>query len=188
MTWSFNVFFDLRLNKRLSKQSWGWWSETPSRSLSRHCCDINLSHLTGFYRLFWKWIPICEMSLYIKYGRRNMKTYTCNYIVRIDSAAGVRISIWWPNPIQIWHCCWFFTFSERLKNVKKQQEGKIWIGLSDDQDIARDWCCLDNSVIKTISSKHFEWARPTGYTAKTRHMALIEMNLWIIFYNYCNIW
>ena len=24
-------FLDLRLNKRLCKQSWGWWSETPSR-------------------------------------------------------------------------------------------------------------------------------------------------------------
>ena len=34
---SFDVFFDLRLNKRLSKQSWGWWFETPSRSLWRHC-------------------------------------------------------------------------------------------------------------------------------------------------------
>ena len=27
------VFFDLHLNKRLSKQSWGWWFETPSCSL-----------------------------------------------------------------------------------------------------------------------------------------------------------
>ena len=26
-----DVFFDLRLNKRLSKQSWCWWFETPSR-------------------------------------------------------------------------------------------------------------------------------------------------------------
>ena len=25
------------LNKRLSKQSWDWWFETPSRSLWRHC-------------------------------------------------------------------------------------------------------------------------------------------------------
>ena len=25
------------LNKRLSKQSWGWWFETPSGSLWRHC-------------------------------------------------------------------------------------------------------------------------------------------------------
>ena len=39
VTRSFDVFFDLRLNKRLSKQSWGWWYQTPSRSLWRHCND-----------------------------------------------------------------------------------------------------------------------------------------------------
>ena len=39
-TRSFDVFFDLRLNKRLSKQSRGWWFETPSRSLWRHCNEI----------------------------------------------------------------------------------------------------------------------------------------------------
>ena len=37
VTRSFDVFFDLRLNKRLSKQWWGWWFETPSRPLWRHC-------------------------------------------------------------------------------------------------------------------------------------------------------
>ena len=31
VTRSFDVFFDLRLNKRLSKQWWGWWLETLSR-------------------------------------------------------------------------------------------------------------------------------------------------------------
>ena len=36
VTRSFDVFFDLRLNKRLSKQSWGCWFETTSRSLWRH--------------------------------------------------------------------------------------------------------------------------------------------------------
>ena len=30
VTRSFDVFFDLRLNKRLSKQWWGWWFETLS--------------------------------------------------------------------------------------------------------------------------------------------------------------
>ena len=34
---SFDVFFDLRLNKRLSKQSWGWWFETPSCPIWRQC-------------------------------------------------------------------------------------------------------------------------------------------------------
>ena len=33
VTRSFDVFFDLRLNKRLSKQSRGWWFETQSRPL-----------------------------------------------------------------------------------------------------------------------------------------------------------
>ena len=34
------VFFDLRPNKRLSKQFWGWWFETPSRPLWCHCNAI----------------------------------------------------------------------------------------------------------------------------------------------------
>ena len=38
-------FFDLRLNKRLSKQSWGWWFETPSRPLWRQC---NVFFALGF--------------------------------------------------------------------------------------------------------------------------------------------
>ena len=33
---SFDVFFDLYPNKRLSKQWWGWWFETPSRPLWHH--------------------------------------------------------------------------------------------------------------------------------------------------------
>ena len=37
VTRRFNVFCDLRLNKRLRKQSWGWWFETLSRPLWRHC-------------------------------------------------------------------------------------------------------------------------------------------------------
>ena len=37
VTRSFDVFFGLRLNKRLSKQPWGWWFETPSWSLWRQC-------------------------------------------------------------------------------------------------------------------------------------------------------
>ena len=37
VTRNFDVFFDLCPNWRLSKQSWGWWFETPSRSLWRQC-------------------------------------------------------------------------------------------------------------------------------------------------------
>ena len=40
VTRSFDVFFDLRLNKRLSKQPWGRWFETPSWPLWRQCNAI----------------------------------------------------------------------------------------------------------------------------------------------------
>ena len=34
--WSFDVCFDVRLNKQLRKQSWGWWFETPLCPLWHH--------------------------------------------------------------------------------------------------------------------------------------------------------
>ena len=37
VTRSFDIFFDIRLNRRLSKQPWSWWFETPSRPLWCHC-------------------------------------------------------------------------------------------------------------------------------------------------------
>ena len=40
VTRSFDISFYLCLNKRLSKQSWSWWFETPSRSLGRQCNDF----------------------------------------------------------------------------------------------------------------------------------------------------
>ena len=47
--WCF-LWFDLRLNKRLSKQSQGCWFETPSRSLWRHRNEISwkLRGIRGF--------------------------------------------------------------------------------------------------------------------------------------------
>ena len=47
VTWSFDVFFDLCLNKRLSKQSWGWWFETLSCPLWRHYNEMLPRHRDG---------------------------------------------------------------------------------------------------------------------------------------------
>ena len=53
VTQSFGVFFDLRLNKRLSKQSWDWWFQTPSSSLWRHLNDWRNTFLGRGLR--WDW-------------------------------------------------------------------------------------------------------------------------------------
>ena len=45
VTRRFDVVFDIRLNKWLSKQSWGWWFETPSRSLWCHCNGVTISEM-----------------------------------------------------------------------------------------------------------------------------------------------
>ena len=58
--WSFAVFFDLHLNKWLSKQSWCWWFETPSRCLWHHCNDDRNSRLCQI----WK-----EPMLVINWGK-----------------------------------------------------------------------------------------------------------------------
>ena len=53
VTRSFDIFFDLRLNKRLSKQTLGWWFETFSCSLWSYRTGLNSIQLkkctaTGF--------------------------------------------------------------------------------------------------------------------------------------------
>ena len=53
VTRSFDAFFDLGLNKRLSKQSRRWWFETPSCSLSRHCHDKH-NLVTPILEMQWR--------------------------------------------------------------------------------------------------------------------------------------
>ena len=68
VTRSFDVFFDRRLNKQLSKQPWGWWFETPSWSLWHQCNENTFQFFLKsfsmqkfeakitqwYYRLCWK--------------------------------------------------------------------------------------------------------------------------------------
>ena len=58
-TRSLDVFFDLHMNKRLCKQSWGWWFETPSRSLWRDCNDNFRTYCTLDTRseIGLRWMP-----------------------------------------------------------------------------------------------------------------------------------
>ena len=68
VTWSFDVYFGLRPNKRLSKQSWGWWFETQSRPLWRHrngSVTLQESRIITITRLFVQQ-AICMAELLTK--------------------------------------------------------------------------------------------------------------------------
>ena len=59
VTRSFDVYFDLRPNKRVSKQLWGWWFETQSHPLWRH---VMSSH-RNLEKLFtWQWARCLLMT------------------------------------------------------------------------------------------------------------------------------
>ena len=73
VTRSFDVFFDMRLNQRLSKQWWGWWFETLPRPLWRHCNKVNLcsavtDKLGQYHGCWWpsflhRWVSSTAMDL-----------------------------------------------------------------------------------------------------------------------------
>ena len=66
VTRSLDVFFDQRLNKRLSKQSWGWWFGTLSCPLWRHCNEM-ASKLVHGVRDHTKELLFCQsIIIYIK--------------------------------------------------------------------------------------------------------------------------
>ena len=78
VTRSFDVFFDLCLDKRLSKQSWGWSFETPSCSLWRHSnvyililTSHDLSDLIDMCMKFiwFKAIVIWKFTLFIAWNK-----------------------------------------------------------------------------------------------------------------------
>ena len=86
VTWSFDVFFDQHLNKRLSKHSRRLWFETPSRSLWRHCnvrlmnwcLDIIFENLCKYQEcqfVLWLLAVICTFICIC------MTTSTCIYDV-----------------------------------------------------------------------------------------------------------
>ena len=58
VTRSFDVYFDLRPNKWLSKQSWGWWFGTLSCSLWRHRNAILDCLPRSFFRPLYVWFPV----------------------------------------------------------------------------------------------------------------------------------
>ena len=65
VTRSFDIFIDLRLNKRLSKQSWGWWFETLSCPLWSQCSGLlRISHFNTGRELYLYGYGVYVVSAY----------------------------------------------------------------------------------------------------------------------------
>ena len=96
--WRGALMFSLicALNKRLSKQSWGWWFETPSHPLWRHCNGEKRSRISSHVSAMWcmiliifGWFFIYSLQLinfydyYIPYAITHYFIHFCNGFVEM---------------------------------------------------------------------------------------------------------
>ena len=80
VTLSFDIFFELRRNKRLIQQSKGRWFETPSRSLWRHCNEMSFGGIS--YIVTAQTIPadtLCNNDVVITSKRRHFDVITSKW-------------------------------------------------------------------------------------------------------------
>ena len=88
MTRKFDVFLDLRPNKLLSKQSWDWWFETPSRPLWRHRSvghNVFRSDLASKVAWRQKWHALTSSDMKLL-ERRVLRHITCQALIKITES------------------------------------------------------------------------------------------------------
>ena len=124
VTWSFDVFFDLRLNKRLSKQSWGWWLETPSGSLWRH---YNVIDPYNFSYSYSSRLSLYALWLYWRQIIGRMFWYISGWIGLIRHATAIHNQchrLWKSS--RHWPLCGEFSVDRWIPRKKGQWRGKCF--------------------------------------------------------------
>ena len=91
VTRSFDVFFDLHLNERLSKQSWGWWFETLSLPLWRHRNDALFIIIISCHSMTNDRYDLAIWTLFLKEIKNN-----CRIIL---------VSQLWKNILKTFQLC-----------------------------------------------------------------------------------
>ena len=177
VTRSFDVFFDLRPNKRLSKQPWGWWFETLSWSLWRHCdvlgrpCPrppVGLSCWTLFSQPSLRSTGTCHLSRWVR-------IYLARSPGCILSRRFCELTWWWhrtskritARSVHCWRCISDKVGTQvslvlehgipdaRIVNSSSRGDAK-WVGGEDGQEIVVfapcDTAPCDNSEFTTAIS------------------------------------
>ena len=136
VTWSFDVFFDLCLNKWLSKQSRRRWFEMPPRSLWHHCNGVKL--LKSFL--------VEDKNLLIVYGQY----YGCCWPGDIRSQGISSLGIKLVHPQYQQNCNIRHTKSPNLHFLVSSCSGLCLIHWS--QVLSQEWRCSWRSADRWCSN------------------------------------
>ena len=140
VTRRFDVLFDLRLNKRLSKQSWGWWFETPSGPLWRHCnvtappSGANDTWWRHQMESFSALLAICAGNSLVTGEFPVKRPVTQNFDVFFDLRQNKRLSKhWWGWWLEtpwrsLWRHCNYTPYPRRSYNQRIQDHTCRCIG------------------------------------------------------------
>ena len=154
-----DVFFDLRPNKRLSKQWWGWWFETLSSPLWRHCNAIWESEGFGcIYVSLQKWELFSRRTCY--------STFDVMPIVLVDST-------WCRHQMETFPRYWPFVQGIHRSLVNSPRKGQ-WRGAIDGFfDIRLD-------IIRHCNEDHWAKRHTNGfwlYTTVGQDRAVIQSSI-----------
>ena len=126
VTRSFDVFFNLRLNKQLGKQSWGCWFETLSRPLWRHCNAMpNLNNRSNWLHALCNTLGLDKMDSGLRTTFANAfftkENFSILFLILLSSVAKRPIHNKSASvPVMAWHrvrCCLL-----RFNNIHNQNK------------------------------------------------------------------
>ena len=154
VTRSFDVFFDMRPNKRLSKQSWGWWFETPSLSLWRHRNDL--------FRTRPQWVNESEHHVVLKWVLSGNIRTSFSTSRRQWKKEIVWVVKWSNNEVISTYCmfCWYLFVSNDTNTSSD------WPLILETESISqhifyRKWNLMGNFIVcncsKVIAVELYNW-------------------------------
>ena len=148
VTQSFDVFFDLRLKKRLSKQWRRWWFETPSRSLWRHRNGIEKCRL--YFNIF------LDGTLSKLKWEGVKTTATLYHAVSANRILWVYAGFWWYHGILVVHLQdsvgAFWAIKDQDASIRGLSVENV---MTDGLSRVCIWWCIMLSLITKITGIYF---------------------------------
>ena len=127
VTRSFDVFFDLRLNKWLRQPSRGWWFETQSWSLWRHCNDASTVSCVDAVDLHMS----CYMFNTTSLGGHRTRVAAVTLDNMAEDAVAASASLWQILTVSVRYCGpAFVSWLSMLWDILTLNSELQWFGIS----------------------------------------------------------